>query len=201
MQGVTQGANSPVLSDAKAKRIALDFAIRRNSDYALPENQCEPDPLISRQRAMKINSNQIKRLTAEEVDQMGLPADVALAVKSNLAVIITLNAQIDELEKRLQEKVGERKEFILLSSVPGIGRILATIILLETGPIERFAAVGNFASYRTKERGQHRIKFRISLLLFKTQNQFDSLLAHSDRALPLACPAFFAHAAPRPQRT
>ena len=47
----------------------------------------------------------------------------------------------------MQEKVGERKEFILLSSVPGIGRILATIILLEMGPIDRFAAVGNFASY------------------------------------------------------
>ena len=35
----------------------------------------------------------------------------------------------------------------MLTSVPGIGRILATIICLETGPIERFAAVGNFASY------------------------------------------------------
>ena len=35
----------------------------------------------------------------------------------------------------------------MLASVPGIGRILATIILLETGPIDRFAAVGNFASY------------------------------------------------------
>ena len=103
--------------------------------------------IVARQRAMKINSNQVKRLTADDVDQLGLPMDVALAVKSNTAVIITLNAQIDLLEKRLQEKIGERKEFILLSSVPGIGRILATIILLEMGPIERFAAVGNFASY------------------------------------------------------
>ncbi|MCR4298638.1 MAG: transposase [Gallionella sp.] len=70
--------------------------------------------IAARQRAMKINSNQIERLTADAVDQMGLPMDVALAVKSNLAVIITLNGQID---------------------------------LLETGPIERFAAAGNFASY------------------------------------------------------
>ena len=31
--------------------------------------------------------------------------------------------------------------------MPGIGQVLATTILLETGPIERFAAVGNFASY------------------------------------------------------
>ena len=55
----------------------------------------------------------------------------------------------------MQEKTGERKEFILLGSVPGIGRILATIILLEMGPIERFTAVGNFASYARCVDSQH----------------------------------------------
>lgn len=111
--------------------------------------------IMARQQAVKITSNAIKRLSAEGVDQMGLPADVGLAVQSNLAVIITLGAQIDLLEKRLQERVGERPEYVLLSSVPGIGRILATIILLETGPIDRFAAVGNFASYARCVDSQH----------------------------------------------
>jgi transposase len=60
---------------------------------------------------------------------------------------VTLNAQIDLLEERLQESMSERPEYALLTSVPGIGRILATIIVLETGPIDRFDAVGNFASY------------------------------------------------------
>ncbi|WP_224789549.1 IS110 family transposase [Pseudomonas fluorescens] len=31
--------------------------------------------------------------------------------------------------------------------MPGIGEVLATVIMLETGDIERFADVGNFASY------------------------------------------------------
>jgi transposase len=127
------------LRDLARKRMQL---VRSRTSHILAVEN-----IVARQRAMKINSNQVKRLTADEVDQMGLPADVALAVKSNLAVIITLNEQIDVLEKRLQEKIGERKEFILLSSVPGIGRILATIILLEMEPIYRFAAVDNFASY------------------------------------------------------
>ena len=35
----------------------------------------------------------------------------------------------------------------LLQSVPGIGSILAWIILLESGDIKRFAQVGNFTSY------------------------------------------------------
>ena len=62
------------------------------------------EDIVAGQRAMKINSNQVKRLTADEVDQMGLPMDVALAVKSNLAVIITLNAQIDLLENEVSVK-------------------------------------------------------------------------------------------------
>lgn len=103
--------------------------------------------ILARQCGARISCNQIKRLTADDVDRMSLPADVALALQSNLAVVTTLGEQIDRLEKRLQEKVGERPEYALLTSVPGIGRILATIILLEIGSIDRFGAAGNFASY------------------------------------------------------
>ena len=103
--------------------------------------------ITASQHGARISSDQVKRLTAEKVDQMPLAEDVALAIKANVAVITTLSAQIDFLEKRLQKKVGAREEYGLLISVPGIGPVLATTILLETGPIGRFAAVGNFASY------------------------------------------------------
>jgi transposase len=76
-----------------------------------------------------------------------LPEDVALAIKANVAVIATLNAEINRLEKRLQEKIGKQPAYQLLTRVPGIGQALATTILLETGPIERFASPGNYASY------------------------------------------------------
>lgn len=78
---------------------------------------------------------------------MPLTADVSLAIKTNIAVIATLQSQIAVLEKRLQERVKPRPQYGLLTSVPGIGQTLATVILLETGPIDRFAEVGNFASY------------------------------------------------------
>lgn len=103
--------------------------------------------ITARQQGVRISSNQVKQLTADAVDQMHLPEEVALAIKANVAVIATLSAQIELLEKRLQEKVGARMEYGLLTSVPGVGQVLATMILLETGPIERFANVGNFASY------------------------------------------------------
>ena len=62
-------------------------------------------------------------------------------------MIQTLGEQIDRLEKRLQECVRPSPEYVLLTSAPGIGQTLATVILLETGAIERFAQVGHFASY------------------------------------------------------
>jgi transposase len=111
--------------------------------------------ITARQHGARISSNQVRRLTPEAIEQMPLPEAVALAVKANVAVITTLSAQIELLEKRLQKMMGERVEYGLLTSVPGIGRVLATTILLEAGPMDRFAAAGNFASYTRCVDSQH----------------------------------------------
>jgi transposase len=103
--------------------------------------------ITARQHRTRISSHQVKRLTAEAVEHMSQPEEVGLAMKANLAVITTRSAQIELLEQRLQETVEERAEYRLRNSVPGIGHVLATTILLETGPIERFAGAGNYASY------------------------------------------------------
>ena len=103
--------------------------------------------ITAREFGTRISSNRVKGLTVEAVDQMPISENVALAIKANLAIIHTASAQIDLLEKRLQETLKSRAEYGLLSSLPGVGRILATTILLETGPIDRFASPGNFASY------------------------------------------------------
>jgi transposase len=103
--------------------------------------------ILARQTGGRMSGNAIKRLSADEVDALGFTADVALALKANLAVSHSLQEQIAVLEKRLQERVSLRQEYGLLKSVPGIGQILATTIMLETGTVTRFAEVGNFSSY------------------------------------------------------
>ncbi len=72
--------------------------------------------------------------------------DVTLAMQANLAVTQTVLDEIG-IEKRLMERVKLHADYALLNSVPGIGPILATTIMLETGSISRFAEVGNFSSY------------------------------------------------------
>nr|WP_293605474.1 transposase [Polaromonas sp. UBA4122] len=85
-----------------------------------------------RQYGARITSNQVKQLTSEMVDEMPFPNDVGLAVKANVAVIETLSAQIDLLEKRLLLDMKERPNYALLTSAPGIGKVrLATVNGLE----------------------------------------------------------------------
>jgi transposase len=103
--------------------------------------------IVARQTGARINGRAVKQLTEEQVHKMGQCPDVALSMSTNLAVIQTLSAQIEKLEARLRKEVAPREEFQVLTTTPGIGEILATTIMLETGTVERFAAVGNFASY------------------------------------------------------
>ena len=101
----------------------------------------------ARQTGGRLSSNVIKRLAAAELGEFGLGEDVTCSLAARVAVIQALNAEINKLEARLRQRVRLRPQFQVLITVPGIGEVLATIIMLETGAIERFATVGNFASY------------------------------------------------------
>ena len=102
---------------------------------------------LARQTGARMSSRAIKQLTEQALGELALPGNVTDAMAANVAVIQTLNVQIDKLEARLRLQVRPQAQFGLLTTTPGIGEILATTIMLETGSIERFAAVGNFASY------------------------------------------------------
>lgn len=127
------------LRDLARKRLQLGRS--RTSHILAVEN------IVARQTGARMTGREVKQLTVEALREWDQPEDVRLAMGANVAVIGTLNAQIDKLEARLRERVKPRAEFKLLTSTPGIGEVLATTIMLETGTIERFAAVGNFASY------------------------------------------------------
>jgi transposase len=101
----------------------------------------------ARQSGSRMRGDRIKRLGADAVMALGLPQDVALGMQANVAIIQALNAEIGKLERRLAQCLRPRPEYALLLTVPGIAHVLGPVILLETGSIERFADVGNYASY------------------------------------------------------
>jgi len=103
--------------------------------------------LFSRNLGEGISANRVKRLASEEVEDLFTDPNVALAVKSNVAVLNCLRGWIIELESAVSGQVRLCKGYKKLLTAPGIGDVLASTIMLETGDITRFRDVGNYVSY------------------------------------------------------
>ena len=103
--------------------------------------------IMVRETGGRMSSDKVKTLTTETVEAFGFMPDVALAMESNRVICQALQLQIDVLEKRLETQVKLQPGYQLIKTIPGIGQILATTIMLEAGPMTRFADVGNFSSY------------------------------------------------------
>ena len=103
--------------------------------------------LLARNLGTRINVNEINKLGEEDVEEIFQQDHLRISSKASIATIIFLRARIKEIEKAAHKVAKLRSEYILLMTVPGIHKILALTIMYETGSIERFAKVGNYASY------------------------------------------------------
>jgi transposase len=100
-----------------------------------------------------------RELLAQRLPQ--LPAETQRTVRDELALLEPVQDQIDGLEARIREVVHQTPMMEQLQSLPGVGPILAIVIALELGTIERFPDAEHFASYsgtvpRVVESGGHR---------------------------------------------
>jgi len=111
------------------------------------DNLLSVQNLMARNRGHSLNANQVKRLQYAEVNRLLKDEHLALAVNSTLVVMHSQAEMIDLLEKAAKKRIKLRPEFKLLLTVSGIGEILGLTIMLETGEIQRFKRVGNYASY------------------------------------------------------
>jgi transposase len=76
--------------------------------------------------------------------------DLAVTGRVSKETIDFLTRQIKKVEKKVKGKIELKKEYNCLTTIPGVGVILSLTIMLETGPISRFQAAGNYASYCRK---------------------------------------------------
>ncbi len=100
-----------------------------------------------------------RKLLAERLQE--LPPETQRAVREELALLDPLQAQIAELEQRIQAVVETTPLMQLLDTLPGVGPILAIVLAWELGTIERFPSAEHYASYcgtvpRVVESGGHR---------------------------------------------
>ncbi len=69
------------------------------------------------------------------------------AANAGMTVYAVIQQEINALEQSAFKAVKLTKDFEVLQTIRGIGKILGLTIMLETGDIHRFASAGNFASY------------------------------------------------------
>jgi len=132
----------------KAARAVRDLARKRMQLVQQRTSQIlSIESSLSRFTGGRISSDSIKRLREADLNEMRLGDMQTLGLKAHVALMQALQVQIDSLEKVLAKHCRTEPGYRLLKTVDGIGEILATVILLETGSIERFADVGNYASY------------------------------------------------------
>jgi transposase len=132
----------------KAERAVRDLLRRRSSLVQQhTANILAVQNLFSRNRGRSISANEARRLTPEALAELVPDANLALAIQSTLLAMGGQQRAIALLERAAWQQTKETQTWRPLLSVNGIGRILGLTIVLETGPIERFAHVGNYASY------------------------------------------------------
>lgn len=103
--------------------------------------------LYSRTLGSNLTQSELKTATADDAGKWFKdPADQLVA--SELALLVeVLSLSIRKLENKLLAESRGMETFQKLQTIPGIGNILGMTISLETGPADRFASAGNFASY------------------------------------------------------
>ena len=103
--------------------------------------------LVARNLGGKMNVNTINKLIEEDLQDLFENEYLVLSAKASISTIHFMRSQIIHLEKAIHYAAKVRNEYKLLKTAPGIGKTLSLTIMLETGPIERFKKVGNYASY------------------------------------------------------
>lgn len=103
--------------------------------------------MIARYTGQRIVGERLFKATDEELlsycDDEKVVHMAGLMVKS----ISFMTEVIGAIEKEVLSQINLKEDYTLLQTVPGIGKILAVTIMLETGDIGRFKKVGNYSSY------------------------------------------------------
>jgi transposase len=76
-----------------------------------------------------------------------LPPHSQFCVERLLEQLESVQGQIELLEGRMKKAFRASRELELLQTLPGVGFILAVVILLEVGEVSRFPAASRLASY------------------------------------------------------
>lgn len=107
--------------------------------------------IVTRNCGVRLQAKEIKRFRDDCVSPLLIGSeDLALAGTVSKESIDFLTRQILQIERAVENRIDLDGPYRYLLTIPGVGKILALVIMLETGNVARFAKVGNYASYCRK---------------------------------------------------
>jgi transposase len=75
------------------------------------------------------------------------PSHTRFGLEQLLSQLDMIEQQIERFESRMRDAFGSCRELELVQTMPGVGFILAVVILVEIGDINRFPSAPHLASY------------------------------------------------------
>ena len=115
----------------------------------------------------RLSCLEMKRLKQNELTHYFGSAPALFAAQKNHRLMQQLDTQIEEIEAFVLARCQDSEHYSLLTSTPGIGKILGMTILLETGPIDRFPNVGNYSWEPTIKRYYQRKCKKVAVMVAK----------------------------------
>ncbi len=107
--------------------------------------------ILSRNLGLSVVANEVKRLREDRITPLlGESEDLAMAGRVSKETIDFFTHQIRRIEAMVEKRMLLKEGYRYLLTLPGVGKILALTIMLETGPIVRFETVGDYVSYCRK---------------------------------------------------
>ncbi|WP_395624592.1 IS110 family transposase [Thermomonas sp.] len=101
----------------------------------------------ARATGQRLSANGFRHLTRQQLTETFPEPTELFAVVSLIQTWRALQEKVSAMETWLAEDLRKRPDLIALRSVPGIGIVLGLTIVLESGEIARFDAVGQYTSY------------------------------------------------------
>ena len=132
----------------KAQRAVRDVLRRRLLMVRQrSRQQISLQSLIARHTGRRLSTNEMRQLSGARITQLLGDDTVAISAQLSLDVMQALNHAIDTLERTAYQHAKQVRDYALLTTIGGVGKVLGMTIALETGDIERFADAGHYASY------------------------------------------------------
>jgi len=107
--------------------------------------------IVHRNTNIRLKSNDFKTINEDKITPyLQEHEDLVFASQTSKDVIDYIRIKINKIENKVENKIKLTPPYKNLLTLPGVGKILAGTIMLETGSIRRFAKVGNYSSYCRK---------------------------------------------------